>query len=416
MEIINNFIRSVALSGTDPNHPEQFNAIKIANLLTMVFLLLLLVQIPVQLLFWTDYSINQLILIIAHITLFTLVPQLNKLGHFSSARIYLIFIFSSYVSMSSFNYAFMTHVHFFFLVAIIIIPFLHFDLKQKDVILMMLYFLSIFLVWEVILIPANSNQFATFYQSQAHMSLVAQSDKVSFGICCFFVGYFISKSLKSGWNKVRAEQKRSESLLRNILPSQIARRLEKKEKPIADYFDNVTIIFADIEGFSELTQSTTPEKLVSMLNNLFTRFDALSKQHHLEKIKTVGDQYMSVAGLPNINPRHALNACRCAIRMQEEFILWTREFGIKSSLRIGINSGPVIAGVIGIHKFSYDLWGDAVNLASRMESQGQSGRIQLSEATYDLVKGLFMVDYSDTIAVKGMGQQNVYWLKEPYSV
>ena len=102
--------------------------------------------------------------------------------------------------------------------------------------------------------------------------------------------------------------------------------------------------------------------------------------------------------------------------MQEEFIIWTRENNLSNTLRIGINSGPVVAGVIGMHKFSYDLWGEAVNLASRMESQGYAGKIQVSEATYDLVKGQFMFDYQDTIEVKGMGPQNVYWINEPYSV
>lgn len=404
------------MSGVDPSEPEQFNAIKITNLLTLVFSVLLAVQIPIQLWFWTDYTVNQLVLIISHIVLFTLVPQLNKLGHLASARLYMIFIFSSYIALSSFNYAFMTEVHFFFLVAIIIIPFLHFDLKRREAIFMMLYFLSIFLVWELIIIPFSAKDLATFYNSQKHINAIAQGDKVSFALCCFCVGYFISRSLKSGWNKIRTEQQRAERLLLNILPPQIAQRLENKEKPIADHFDSVTILFADIEGFSALAQAYSPEKLVSMLNNLFTRFDALSAKHKLEKIKTVGDQYMAVAGLPNKDDRHAINACRCAIRMQEEFILWTREFGINSSLRVGLNSGPVVAGVIGIHKFSYDLWGDAVNLASRMESQGLSGRIQLSEATYDLVNGQFLVDYSDTISVKGMGEQNVYLLNEPYSV
>ena len=304
----------------------------------------------------------------------------------------------------------------FFLIAIFAVPFLHFDIEQKEVVLIMLYFLSIFLSWETFLVPANEYQLVRSNREDLHLSIIAQGDKISFALSCFLVGFFIYSALKSSWQKIRSEQKRSETLLRNILPQQVATRLENKEKPIADYCENVSILFADIVGFSKLSQSFSPKQLVTMLNNLFTRFDALCEKYHLEKIKTVGDQYMAVAGLPAADERHAINACRVAIRMQEEFILWTREYDLESSLRIGINSGPVVAGVIGIHKFSYDLWGDAVNLASRMESHGKSGRIQISEATYGLVASNFIIDYQETIEVKGMGPQNVYWLDDPYSV
>lgn len=413
---IRDLFKSIALSGVDRSKPEQFNAIKITNLLSIVAFCVVFLQLPLQVLFQTEYTINQVIVIFAHLVLFTLIPQINKMGHYSSARICLVLVFSSYIGLTSFNYMFMTHIHYFYLIALFTVPSLHFDLKHKEVILMMAYFLMLFLIWETFLVPKDLSSVPELVLSDINLSSIAQTDKVSFSVSCFFVAYLVFSSLQSSWLKIRQAQTHSEQLLLNILPEQIARRLEKKEKPIADYFDSVSILFADIVGFSTLSQSFSPEQLVTMLNDLFTRFDALSKKYGLEKIKTVGDQYMTVAGLPEKDEKHAINICRCAIHMKREFDAWTEEHRIDSSLRIGIHSGPVVAGVIGIHKFTYDLWGDSVNLASRMESHGQSGKIQLSQATYELVNRQFMVEYKDTIEVKGMGRQNVYLLLEPMQI
>lgn len=402
---------TILLAGANPQQPEQYQSIRFSNVLSLVACGVILLQLPVQLLLWSAHSPIQILLILSHAFLMTGVPLLNRVSRYCAARLCLILLFSSYIGLSSFNYDFLTPIHYFFLIALFAIPFLHFDLTTKEVVYMMLWFLLAYLFWETALVVNPLN-----LDSDLATAILSKSDKLSFGISCFLTGYFIYVSLKSSWKTIRKEQFKTNMLLLNILPKEVAKRLNQEEKPIADHFDNVTILFADIEGFSNLAKRYSPGELVSLLNQLFCRFDRLVAKFGLEKIKTIGDQYMAVAGLPVYQEKHAINTCKCAIRMQEEFILWARENKLSNTLRIGINSGPVVAGVIGMHKFSYDLWGEAVNLASRMESQGYAGKIQVSEATYDLVKGQFMFDYQDTIEVKGMGPQNVYWINEPYSV
>ncbi|WP_338292188.1 adenylate/guanylate cyclase domain-containing protein [Planctobacterium marinum] len=403
--------RQLIFSGVKQYQAEQYQSIRMSNILSLVASAMLILQLPMHLFFASAESFNQVVLILIHITLFSLIPQLNRANRYCTARLLLILIYSSYIGLTSFNYGFETPIHHFFLIAMFATPFLHFDLKPREILYMMLWFLLAFMFWESVLI---NHQLTT--DKNLNTAIIAQSDILSFAISCFLVAYFIYTSLKASWYRIRKEQFKTEALLLNILPRQIAQRLDKQEKPIADYFENVTILFADIEGFSQLTRELPADELVNLLNQLFSRFDKLTRKFKLEKIKTIGDQYMAVSGVPLSYHRHALSSCQCAIRMQEEFILWTKEHQLNVGLRIGINSGPVVAGVIGIHKFSYDLWGESVNLASRMESQGAAGKIQVTEATYNEVKGELIFDYHDTIEVKGMGPQNVYWLREPYSV
>ena len=207
------------------------------------------------------------------------------------------------------------------------------------------------------------------------------------------------------------EKEVSENLLLNILPKDIADRLKSGESKIADSFNEVTILFADIVGFTKLSQTVTPAELVSKLNDLFSRFDKISMELKVEKIKTIGDCYMAVAGLPQIQPNHAELIIAFATRMQEEIQDFNKLQNSNLSMRIGINTGEVVAGVIGEHKFIYDLWGDAVNTASRMESSGLPGKIQVTESTYKKLKNKFKFESRGEIEVKGKGNMKVYILK-----
>jgi len=207
------------------------------------------------------------------------------------------------------------------------------------------------------------------------------------------------------------EQAQSERLLLNILPEPIAARLKQNQGAIADGFGEATVLFADIVGFTELSSRLSPAELVALLNDIFSRFDALAEKHQLEKIKTIGDAYMVVGGLPQPRQDHAWAIAEMALDMQEEIIHFNRDTGEQFSMRIGINTGPVIAGVIGIKKFIYDLWGDTVNIASRMESHGMPGRIQVTEATYQALMPHYHCEPRGTIQVKGKGEMTTYWLK-----
>ncbi len=210
---------------------------------------------------------------------------------------------------------------------------------------------------------------------------------------------------------LRREHERSESLLLNILPGPIAERLKKGQEVIVDQFSEVTILFADIVDFTKLSARVRPEELVAMLNTLFSAFDRLSDRHGLEKIKTIGDAYMVAAGLPEPRPDHAEAVAEMALDMQSEVDRLGAELGRPIGLRIGIDSGPVVAGVIGTRKFAYDLWGDTVNTASRMESQGVANGIQLTESAYRRLHDAYYCEARGVIDVKGKGELPTYLLK-----
>ncbi len=209
---------------------------------------------------------------------------------------------------------------------------------------------------------------------------------------------------------LRAEQEKSEALLLNILPRPIAERLKAAAQPIADQFAGASIIFADVVDFTPLAHRLSPAGLVGFLDRLFSQFDVLVERHGLEKIKTIGDCYMAAAGVPNPQPDHARRAALLALDMREVLATSALPGEPGLELRIGINSGPVVAGVIGTKRFLYDLWGDAVNIASRMESHGTPGEIQITRATYELVQDEFVCRRRGMIVVKGTGEMETWYL------
>ncbi|MGF1518931.1 MAG: adenylate/guanylate cyclase domain-containing protein [Nodosilinea sp.] len=207
---------------------------------------------------------------------------------------------------------------------------------------------------------------------------------------------------------LRLEQQKSEQLLLNILPRAVVDQLKQLEGSLAERFDNVTILFADIVNFTPLAAQISPLELVNWLNQIFSTFDRLAEQYQLEKIKTIGDAYMVVGGLPLPREDHVEAVMEMALAMQEAATRIARKDGQEFQLRIGINTGQVVAGVIGIKKFSYDLWGDAVNIASRMESQGSPGKIQITEATYERLKHRYAFEDVGQVMVKGHGYLTTY--------
>lgn len=212
--------------------------------------------------------------------------------------------------------------------------------------------------------------------------------------------------------QLETEKEKSERLLLNILPSPIAERLKEEEQVIADSFPEVTVLFADIAGFTPLSASLPPTKLVQLLNEIFSAFDALVEKHELEKIKTIGDAYMVVGGLPYPQPNHAIAIAEMALDMQRVIEDFNQRHQTNLNMRIGINTGPVVAGVIGTKKFIYDLWGDTVNTASRMESHGIIGEIQITDSTYQQLRHKYVIEKRGVIEVKGKGDMKTYLLKD----
>ncbi|MGM3309172.1 adenylate/guanylate cyclase domain-containing protein [Anabaena sp. WFMT] len=234
------------------------------------------------------------------------------------------------------------------------------------------------------------------------------------GIICVFSVYLYEKLKKQEFRarqELEIAQQKSEKLILNILPAVIAEQLKQEHTTtIADSFLEVTVLFADIVGFTELSSQTSPPQLVEFLNEIFCLFDELAERHGVEKIKTIGDAYMAVAGLPNHRSDHAIAIADMALDMQLALAQFSQEQNQSFRIRIGISTGPVVAGVIGLKKFAYDLWGDTVNTASRMESHGIAGSIQVCEASYDLLKEKYYLEKRGLIKVKGKGEMNTYLL------
>jgi|SRR5215211_585785 len=206
------------------------------------------------------------------------------------------------------------------------------------------------------------------------------------------------------------EEEKSERLLLNMVPASIAARLKQTQGVIADAFPEVTVLFADLVDFTPRSQQIAPEQVVQVLNDLFSAFDRLAQRHGLEKIKTIGDAYMVAGGLPDPRPDHAQAAADMALAMREEVARRRDPSGQPLQVRIGIDTGPVVAGVIGTSKFSYDLWGDTVNTASRMESDGVAGHIQVTARTFQCLRGRYRFQRRGPIPVKGKGEMITYFL------
>jgi class 3 adenylate cyclase len=219
------------------------------------------------------------------------------------------------------------------------------------------------------------------------------------------------RTIASQMKALDAEKQKSEALLLNVLPAAIAERLKIENRPIADGFQDVSVLFADIVGFTRLSARLSPEELVGRLNELFSAFDDLLDRFRLEKIKTIGDAYMVVGGL-NGGKDHALALAELALDMLARIRELSAHHGEDFSVRIGINTGPVVGGVIGKKKFIYDVWGDTVNIASRMESTGSPGSVQVSHETYLRIQDLYVFEDRGEIEVKGKGLMRTWFIKE----
>jgi adenylate cyclase len=217
-------------------------------------------------------------------------------------------------------------------------------------------------------------------------------------------------ALEKSLAELREEREKSERLLLNILPAKIAARLKEGEQTIAESFAEASVLFADLSGFTSYSQHVDAQQLVGLLDTIFSAFDHVASAAGVEKIKTIGDAYMAVAGLPVPRADHAEVMSDVALGMQVAFTEAIRGRGVPLELRIGIHSGPVVAGVIGRHKFIYDLWGDTVNIASRMESHGEGGRVHVSAATRDLLVDQFRFESRGAVTIKGKGVMETYFL------
>jgi adenylate cyclase len=234
--------------------------------------------------------------------------------------------------------------------------------------------------------------------------------------------YLLERSMRESYRQGRlieaqsaeiaAERAKSDRLLRNVLPARIAERLREEPGSLAEQFDAATVLFADLVAFTPLAEQLGPERTADMLNALVSRFDDLAERFELEKIKTIGDAYLVVGGVPDRTPDHAIRVVRMGLEMIRATTAYAQECNLPLVVRVGVHSGPVVAGVIGRTKFAYDVWGDTVNVASRLESSGVPGEVQASEATVALLGDDFSIEPRGPLELKGKGTVVAYLVRD----
>lgn len=383
---------------------EYITPIRLTNIIAFLVIVVSLCQVPSALWFWHDVGNYQLIIVCLTSSALLLVPILNHKGAYIRAKIWLISIYICNLLVTCFLWQINLYIHFFYLLAVLCCPFFFTEAEAK----LKWFFCSVFVA--MFMLSESYYQIYSPHPLNLAQQVFQYSSAILLALASILCSFHIQKNVNRSWKKLSTEKRRSEQLLLNILPNSVAQRLKNSKTLIADYFAQASILFADIQNFTPLCKSLSPHQLVTLLNELFCLFDVLAQKHRLEKIKTSGDSYMAACGLPNANAKHAIQCCECALEMQQVFERFSEQHKLQTGLRIGIGCGEVIAGVIGKNKFSYDMWGEAVNLASRMESHGQSHKIQTTQRTYELSKHLFNFVERGQIDVKGVGKVTTYWL------
>ncbi len=338
--------------------------------------------------------------------LWLITPLVQRLGHMI-AVVYIVAMVG--ISETVFNLIGGSDVsgHYFFLAAPAIIVMVVGPRQWLMGALIIAYFLVLFIFSESYL--PERGTLATLSDGLALGSFVFCV--VMSGVLNFMVVLYAFSRLQNAEEALALENERSENLLLNLVPGPIAERLkESPSEVIADYFPSATILFADIVDFTPYAARLSADEIVVFLNRVFSQFDALCEKHGLEKIKTIGDAYMVAGGVPEPMPDAAQAVARMALDMIAESDRLSKEFDTHFALRIGIHTGPVVAGVIGTRKLFYDLWGDAVNIAARMESHGRAGRIQVSKEAMDAIGAGFTFEEGGSRNIKGKGHTEVYFL------
>jgi guanylate cyclase len=403
--MVNSALKIWVNAGITAKPSENINPIRLTNIVAILVICVSILQLPTTFYFWDEAGWYELKIVLSTIILLTFVPLLNTLNAHKTARLLLILVYTLDIFLSCLLWKINLNIQYFFLLAVFICPFFFYEKEKAFMSVVLINLCLLFVGFEVWF------NFPLSVQSQSlHQQVFRLSCASLFALSCLLCSFHLWKNVNRSWQKLAEEKNRSERLLLNILPHSIAHRLKCSPALIADYFAQASILFADIQNFTPLCKNLSPQQLIGLLNEVFCIFDTLTQKYGLEKIKTSGDGYMVAGGLPIINSIHATQCCHCALDMRDAFEGINKKYHLHTGLRIGIGCGEVIAGIIGKNKFSYDLWGEAVNLASRMESHGLCNRIQTTESTYELTKSHFRFDKRGGVEVKGVGWVTTYWL------
>ena len=399
--------------GIDRRTPEsETRQVVFLNAVVLLVLILVAQNIGLGLAYQVPASL--LILFVAHGALIGLVLLWNNLRLYLLARVWFAVIATTF--LSTYQVLMGTESRWdVFLVVCVFLQCLMFPATQRRWMFAVMIFTGIcFIAVDFALQVPPKGLMQNL--SADYWSMEMAGNLAGFLFCGIAMGGVAFQVINRAERNLAIERDRSDHLLKNILPVPIAERLKQSQDLIADDFEATTVLFADIVDFTRYTETVSPQQLITLLNSIFTAFDDLSQKHRAEKIKTIGDAYMAVAGVPTRSPNHAVQMAAMALDMQQVIMRHNRETGQSLQIRIGLHSGPVVAGVIGKQKFSYDLWGDTVNTAARMESHGLPGEIQVTPTTHALLKANFLFEERGTIEIKSKGPTKVFLLKAKRSV
>ncbi|MCB1192701.1 MAG: adenylate/guanylate cyclase domain-containing protein [Leptospiraceae bacterium] len=347
---------------------------------------------------------------ILYVLLLPFTVVLNSMGKFTSARFFLISLSFLYITLTTILIGNSGRGHFYYLTEIFVVFFVFPPYRKKRIFSTITFLFLAFSIFEIF--HSDLKPLVTFDPQTLKIQQIVYN--FIFGSILVAFSFYIHSIFRKAELTAQLEHDKSQKLLQNILPLSVIAKLRDNPDTIAENFEECTVLFSDIVGFTEMSRKMSAYALVSLLNEVFSSFDDLAEKHNLEKIKTIGDAYMVVGGLPEPDPNHAENVAQFALEMQTVIQGFKQKMQIPLELRIGIHSGGAVAGVIGKKKFIYDLWGDSVNTASRMESHGLPGQIHVSESTYNRLKEKFQFKERGMVTVKGIGNMKSYFLIQKF--
>lgn len=386
--------------------PLNVDPMRITNALSLWLALVLVSQLPILLLHWLStgqYLINALVF---SLCLSIAVPLGNHFNRFQYSRALLLVSFGLYVCVSALVWEADLGTQYFLLLGVFTCPFIFFPHENRLSLVAMLMFICLFLLLESYFVLQSDKGLGP----GDNLSGLKNVNTLLFSVSVLVCSFYIQRNAKISWLKQHSRHQQAQKLLENTFPKSFVDKLQADPTRLNEHIPQVTVLFADMQGFTSLCQQQSAQRIVSLLDDLYTQFDAITRSFGLEKIKTIGDEYMAVSGAPVFTHRHAEYACQCALEMQKCFSAFRETNQLETGLRIGLASGNVVAGMIGQHKYSYDVWGNAVNLAARMQKLGETGKIQVSQVTAELAMHLFSFSLRGEILVKGLGKMKTYWL------
>lgn len=398
------FIKRIMLAGIDSTNQDNGNPIRIINTISIMIFSMLVVQFPVIIHFWHWSGPILLASLVLHSLLFLGIPYLNAKNHFLSARATLMFGYISYISISSLIWQVPTNFHYFLIVGLFVSPFVYYHWESHLIAINCIVYFLCFVGLDFFATPRGS------------ASWMSQSVLVSLNGVFLFTAALLSSLLVRN-NSIFSQTKsnlgllNANYLLAKVLPKNFIKQLSENNQPnslpVSRHVS--TVIFADIQGYTQLCRSVSDEDLVTMLDALYCELDKVTQQYQLEKIKTNGDQYIAVSREFDSDRAHATAGCLCAFAMHRVFQQFCQRFKLKVGLRIGLATGQVSSGVMGIDKLSYDVWGSTVNLAARLESSGEAGLVQVCPKTFELVNDKFIFRKRNENQLKGIGTLTTFW-------